>query len=318
MELASAAGTKGLELNPNLAGPHVSLGRILQGTGRDAEALAQFQKAVELDPRDNEAVQGLANSYSALKQYDRAEATYREAIAMRSGDWTGYKQLGLYYARRGEWDKAIEQYRRVVALAPDSAHGYVNLAAFYAHKEEFDSAKGHLVKALAIDPNRLSTLYNLTKIYYEEGQFNRAIELSERALALNPRAPRVWGQLGLANKRLGHEAKARANLTEAAKLLQAELRVNPKNQESLVLLAFYQASLGENAATVTPLVNRFLASGSQSSEELIMAAETMAILGDPARAVQLAQRAITVGHSTRSLLRSVELRALTAQILSKP
>ena len=318
MELASGAGTKGLELNPNLAGPHVSLGRILQGTGRDAEALAQFQKAVELDPRDNEAVQGLANSYSALKQYDRAETTYREAIAMRSGDWTGYKQLGLYYARRGEVEKAIEQYQKVVALTPDSAHGHVNLAVFYLILDQFDKAKEHLSKALVIDPNRLSTLTNLARIYSFEGQDDRAVALYERALAANPRAPRVLGQLGISYKRVGNQAKARDNLSRAIHLLEEEVRINPKSVTALGLLAHYKAVSGEGRQSIAPLIDRFLAVSMENKENLISAAETSAVYGDAIRAVALARKAMSLGYSEKTLGRSVDLRPFTAKILSKP
>jgi serine/threonine-protein kinase len=318
IDLANASGNKGLELNPNLAGTHVSMGRIEQGTGRDAEALREFEKAVELDPRDNEAVQGLANAYAALKQYDRAEATYREAIAMRSGDWTGYKQLGLYYYRRGDLDKAIEQYKKVVDLTPDSAHGHSNLAAFYFLKDDVDQAKQHLQRALEIDPKRVGTLVNLGKLYYLDGQYGRAVELYERALAANARTPRVWGQAGLAYRGLGNLAKSGECFAQSIKLLDEELRVNPRNPDALGLAAFYRAVTGEKPAVVAPLIERFLESGMQNKENLILAGETFAVLGDSARALELARKAMALGYSEKSLRRSVELRPLLSTILSKP
>lgn len=317
MDLAIASGQKGLELNLDLAGTHISMGLIRQGTGRDADALQEFQTAVRLDPRDNEAVQGLANSYSALRQYDRAEATYREAIAMRSGDWTGYKQLGLYYFRRGELDKAIEQYKKVVDLTPDSAHGHANLGAFYFLKDDFESAKRHLQRAVEIDPTRISTLTNLAKIYFEEGDYPRAIELYERALAANSRSARVYGQLGLAYQRVGNQARARQFLNRAIQVLETDIRVNSRNAGALGALAFYKSMNGDKPGAA-PLVERYLAAGLESKEDLMTAAETLATLGQNDRAVDLARRSLALGYSEKSLRRSVELRPLTARILSKP
>lgn len=125
------------------------------------------------------------------------------------------------------------------------------------------------------------------------------------------------GDLGVAYKRMGNEAKARANLNRAVKLLEADVKVNPKNATALGLLANYKAELGDKQAG-TPLVERFLAAGLENKENLISAAEIYATMGDGLRAIDLARRAMALGYSEKRLRRSVELRALAGQILTKP
>ena len=66
------AGRRGIALNPNEWVEHQSLGTGYEGTGRLTEAIAEYQKAVELSNGDQDANASLAHAFAVTGR--RAEA----------------------------------------------------------------------------------------------------------------------------------------------------------------------------------------------------------------------------------------------------
>ncbi|MFN7922066.1 MAG: tetratricopeptide repeat protein [Bryobacteraceae bacterium] len=308
VEQAISSGRKGVELNSGLPETHVSIGRIHLGTGRNQEALTDFEKALSIDDRNTEAYQGLATAYANLKQYEKAEATYRKAIALRPGDWNGYRQLGLYYYQRGDYDHAIEQYERVVSLAPDNAMGYVNLGVLHFLKGSFEKARANWQRALELDPDRVSTLQNLAKLEDETGKTGRAIELWQHALKVNPRSFRIWQSLAAAYERTGDRERKREALNEAIRLVEAEILVNPNQADLYTYLAHYRAMAG--SGSFEDLLQKAIKLAPNNPDVLVRAAETYAMTGQEQRALDYIRSAMANGYSADALKQSRTLRAL--------
>ena len=97
------------ELNGDLE-VAITLGLIKTGTGKNQEAIEQFERALELDPVSSEAYRGMARAYEALgdkENLDKAEATYLKAIQLKPGYWAGYSNLGRFYYRLGRFEDSI-------------------------------------------------------------------------------------------------------------------------------------------------------------------------------------------------------------------
>ncbi len=62
LDEAVAQFQKALEINPNDAEAHINLGNALFRKGQPDEAIAQFQKALEINPSDAEAHSNLGNA----------------------------------------------------------------------------------------------------------------------------------------------------------------------------------------------------------------------------------------------------------------
>jgi tetratricopeptide (TPR) repeat protein len=90
---------------------HICLGRLAEQSGKAAEAVTEYQKALQLEPANDRASIGLAKSYEKLNQPDRAEAVYKQAIALRPSYWRGYDQLGGFYFRTADYAKAEQMFR---------------------------------------------------------------------------------------------------------------------------------------------------------------------------------------------------------------
>ena len=72
---------KALEIKPNFDLPHIGLGMALGGKGKVDEAIAQYERALEIDPYRAEVHNNLANALSQSKGHvDEAIAQYQAAL----------------------------------------------------------------------------------------------------------------------------------------------------------------------------------------------------------------------------------------------
>ena len=81
MDKAKAACDQAVASAPNLAEAYSCLGNVYRETGQYEKAVGQFQQAANLDPTNDDAFRGLAESYRKLNRPAEAEATYRKPSA---------------------------------------------------------------------------------------------------------------------------------------------------------------------------------------------------------------------------------------------
>ena len=107
---------------------HNNLGLVLAERGKVDEAIAHFQKAVELKPGYADAHQNLGVALAGRGQFDAAIPHYRKALELKPDypDIT-HNNLGIALARRGQFDAAIAHFQKALELKPDYADARNNL-----------------------------------------------------------------------------------------------------------------------------------------------------------------------------------------------
>ncbi len=87
---------------------HYYCGIDLFGEGKFDEAIAAYQKALELDPTYADALHGLAQAYYAKEDFDRAIATARRILEIDPEDILAYTSLSRACQRKGMVPEAEE------------------------------------------------------------------------------------------------------------------------------------------------------------------------------------------------------------------
>jgi TolB-like protein/DNA-binding winged helix-turn-helix (wHTH) protein len=96
---------RALELNPNYAPAHHWYGNILLGPlGRHEEAIAELNRARELDPLSLIINADLGYAYYLARQYDSAFAQYQKVLAMDRNFVPVHHDLLKYYALKKMYD----------------------------------------------------------------------------------------------------------------------------------------------------------------------------------------------------------------------
>lgn len=317
LELAGQECDKALQLGERIAPVHVTSGLILTGKGQYELALTEFQRALEIDPRNSDAYRELARVYDRINMIDKAEATYKKAIQLRPNLISGYHLLGNFYYGHGRYEEAAAQYRKMIDLAPDSYWGYNNLGAVYLNLERWTDARQTFEKVLQITPD-WAALSNLGTLDFEEGRFAEAARKYEKAIAQNSQRYDLYANLASAYYWMpGQQEKARENCLKAVQMAEQELKVNPKDTYALSHLALCHAMLGDRPHALAPL-QEALALGLDNTQVLFRAVVVYEQLGERADALAWLKKALEHGFSLARVERAPELRALRADPRYQP
>jgi tetratricopeptide (TPR) repeat protein len=95
-----------LALNPSDAAAEFQIGQILNATAKPAEALAHFQKALDLSPDFAEAALAIGKMRVQAKQYAEAIPLLEHVVAIQPDNEGGHYNLMMAYRNSGNADKA--------------------------------------------------------------------------------------------------------------------------------------------------------------------------------------------------------------------
>jgi len=103
-----------LEINPNNADAHFSLGYIYRYAGMNNESVREMEKAINLDPK-NPGFRSIINTYTFAGKYEKALAAaknYKESAFI-----LGFAGYTLF--QQGNQKQAVECFDRVIDMEPD-------------------------------------------------------------------------------------------------------------------------------------------------------------------------------------------------------
>ncbi|MBD3163211.1 MAG: tetratricopeptide repeat protein [Candidatus Latescibacteria bacterium] len=309
---AERASRTALEIQPDFAEVHVTLGTILRGTGKPEQAVMEFERAIDTDPLNDAAYIGLALSQEAMGQEAAAIETFERAIAARPDYWASFSHLGAFHGRHGRWEEARRCFEEVVALTPKNARGYSNLGAAHLRLNDPEAAVEAFQKSLQIKPNHRA-YSNIAYVQRSQGRMDEAAENFSNALVLNPDDSRLWGNLAATYQSLpGKEAEADSALRNAIRCAEPELAVNPNDAGLLARLSGYHSGLGE-FDRARELIEQAVGLAPDQVDVLSRAALVFDALGDRERAREVIETALRSGLSAESIRQEPAFRSLITE-----
>jgi tetratricopeptide (TPR) repeat protein len=121
------------------------------------EAIAYYDKAIQLNPRDGEVYFHRGTAYAELRQYQRAIQDYNDAIRLKPGDALAYDRRGVAYAGLGQYERAIEDYNDALRVNSRYAWAYGHRGLAWLYLQRDTQAESDLKKAFELDPFLKST-----------------------------------------------------------------------------------------------------------------------------------------------------------------
>jgi serine/threonine-protein kinase len=302
LKQAEASGKRAAELDNRLPATHVAIGQVNDLSGHHDLAASEFQRAIDLDPRDAEAIGGLAKAYKKAGNNPEAERAYIKAAALRPNDWKGYNDLGLFYWSTNRPKEAIAQFNRALALTPDNSWPYINLGLAYMDLDDpkmLEEAERAFKKSIALNPT-FAAYSNLGSLYEEQHQFPKSVAANEAALKLNANSADVWGNLANAYEWLGGYQKAQAARRKAVELLEEEVRLDQPSAGTEANLAALYAKQGERDKSLDCIRSSLALAPTKPSEHIESSvlsdlADAYELLGQRKEAIRYLQEALANG-----------------------
>jgi eukaryotic-like serine/threonine-protein kinase len=313
--LAEAATNcqKAIQIDDHLAAAHVTLGYLNISLAKTDLALQEFQKALNINPRDASAVMGMASAYENMDHVAEAETNYKRAIALRPDYWDGYTALGNFYDRQNRVQDAIAQYQRVIELTPDNAEAYSNLGTAYMSINDSQSnaaAEAALQKSIQLSPN-YAAYANLGFLHMTEKRYADCVRDTRQALVLNDKDWRVWSNLMVAYQWLRDDENYRTVRAKTLSLVEEYASANPQEAsvQSALSTLYAEDKLHKKAIA---RVDSALALAPKDPSVLGDIAETYEDLGDRKKALQYAEQSLKSGSTLDDLQRRFALQGLLA------
>jgi tetratricopeptide (TPR) repeat protein len=178
--------TDTLAKNPNCWAGYNNLGKALLQKGQVDEAMAQFQKALEINPNYDQAQNNLGNAFFKKGQADEAITQYQKALETDPNYVDAHYNLGNALFQKGQVDEAIEQYQKALKIDANYAVAHNSLGTALFQKGQMDEAVEQYQKALEINPNNAVTHYNLGDAFAQKGRMDEAIAQFQEAVRLKP------------------------------------------------------------------------------------------------------------------------------------
>jgi serine/threonine-protein kinase len=306
---AVAECERAVQLDPQLPDALVTLGYIHSATGRHEQAARELERALERQPRHPDALLGLAAAYEAAGALPAAEEACARAIALRPDYWGGHSRLGYLCFVQGRYGCAIEHWKRVVRLTPDNARGYYNLGAAYFQSGRYSAARSAYQRSLEIQPG--ATAYTgLGTVYFYMRRYGEAAAMFERGTALRPDHALNWVNLGDAYRwSRGRESEAAAAYDRAIALARDHLRLSPGDMRIKTCLAMALAKRGHPLEAVRE-IEAALAAAPGDVRCMEAAGTVYCVVGEHTRAIEWLERAVGGGLAPRNLERDPELAPL--------
>src|SRR5436309_2081100 len=119
-------------------------------------AIAHFDRAAELNPKDDAPYYNRAQAKRLKNDTAGAIADYTRAIELGSTNPAAYNNRGNARAENNDRDGAIADYTRAIELKPDYARAYYNRAVLKKEKGDKAGAKADFKTAQKLDPELAS------------------------------------------------------------------------------------------------------------------------------------------------------------------
>jgi adenylate cyclase len=154
--------SKALALDPNYSLAHADKANILSLRGRLDESIAEFERALALDPATGDAEGGLGADYLNLGQFEKSLEYQDKAIRLSPRDPTlayWYSNKAADYFGLKQYDQTIESARRSIAINPNAnPWSHLNLIAALALAGHEAEAREALQNYLASVPSGPKTI----------------------------------------------------------------------------------------------------------------------------------------------------------------
>jgi tetratricopeptide (TPR) repeat protein len=167
-------------------------GEVRAGEGRDAEALTDFEQAIELDPTRWQAWHNRGVSRAMSGEYEGAIADFDRTIELKPNYANAWFNRGELLYEQGDYQAAIEDYNHSIQLNSVDAAAFNSRGHAHYRLGEFQKAVDDYSQAIRIEPSNAAAYTNRGDLYADLGQFDQAARDYRAAIRIDPNMGRAY------------------------------------------------------------------------------------------------------------------------------
>ena len=228
------AGQKVIELNPNPpASIYLGLGGAMARQGQFAEAADMARKALEMEPDSAIAHSTLGQASAAAEDWDAAEASFRRAVEIDPNTARAHAGLANIYIAREEFQAAVDAATAALAVNDQltAAYGIRGLANNALGNQQ--EAYGDLAMAITVNANDPAANLAFAQVYEAQDNKGQAATYYRKVTTFDNSPPASRAEAHIA---LGRFAIDAMNPDQAVIEMEAAAAADPGSAEAKAAL----------------------------------------------------------------------------------
>ncbi|GAB4370300.1 MAG: hypothetical protein Kow0042_12480 [Calditrichia bacterium] len=222
------------QIAPNRTEPLIPMYVSFLEIGDTTSAEAFLNKAVELNPQDDELLVGVGDFYYKINKYAKARELYSRAIEINPQNVNAHLAMGEAYAAEQQWDNAIKHFNRGMELEPENSAIPLRIGAIYSENEKWEEAIPYFKKRIELEPDDKESYEYLSVSYMQVAQryldkaaemedgpeknavlkkaqevYDIALPFLQNAVQKFPNSALLWNNLGICYAQKGMKEKAK-------------------------------------------------------------------------------------------------------------
>ncbi len=181
--------------SPDLRDAHVKLGNALARGQRFAEAVEQYDRALELLGADPEVLAKRATALVNLDRLPEARVTVEASLELEPTRGPSWILLAEIEELEGDPEAAEASFAKALETAQDplqTQQFHVALGDFFRRREEFETAAREYLKALRTDEGYVPALDRLATLLGSLGYYEQAAEVYGKWTRHEPQTAAAW------------------------------------------------------------------------------------------------------------------------------
>ncbi len=196
----------------------IEKGDIYFDEGKFNQALDTYKKALDIEPKNVDAIICIGLCYRHLEEYDKAIMFYNNALEIEPDNKTALNNKGYTLEMKNQIEEAIEFYKGSLEIDPNYDMPLVNLTKIYLDRKDYKAAIKVYKNALEVDSINTANWIDLGRAYRFMEKYDKAISAYSKALKLVPSNKIAWNNIGYVFFMLKEYEKAIDALTESLKI----------------------------------------------------------------------------------------------------
>lgn len=193
-------------------------GQERQDKGDLDGAIADFSKALELDPKNLEALFYRGNARLAKNDLDGAISDYDAGLLIAPQEPSLYLNRGAARQDKGDLDGALADFGRSIEFGPLSPRAFRHRGILYHRQLKLELAVADYSRVLEIEPGDALTWTHRGMAKKDLQDFSGALVDCTRALELDPKDPTPWRIRGYVRHQKGDYRGAVDDYTRSLEL----------------------------------------------------------------------------------------------------
>ena len=179
---AKAELQQALDLDPSLVWGRFYLAKVYLDTGRPDKAAAELDEALKTRPGVAHFLSLRGESERKLGHPEAALEWHRKALASDPKMNTVHYYAALAYMDLRREDEAIGELEASLQSAFVAPELYLTLGSLYVQRKRYREAEDLCRKAIALDPSRSESYLNLAQLYNAQSLSSKALAALHQAL----------------------------------------------------------------------------------------------------------------------------------------